>query len=80
MDARLMTDGDMRDITGKKRHSAQVAWFRQHFGLTPVTSGDGRIILTWAAFEALQARRAGIVQADTIRADRPPLIPVRRPT
>ncbi|CAG9259474.1 conserved hypothetical protein [Burkholderia diffusa] len=78
MDTRLMSDDDLVDVTGKKRRSAQVAWFERHFGLTPVTRADGRIILTWAAFEALQAKRAGVLPNSTAPAARPQLMPIRR--
>lgn len=78
MDTRLMSDDDLVDVTGKKRRSAQVAWFERHFGLTPVTRADGRIILTWAAFEALQAKRAGVLPTPTDPASRPQLMPIRR--
>ncbi|WP_249183472.1 DUF4224 domain-containing protein [Burkholderia cenocepacia] len=78
MDTRLMNDDDLVDVTGKKRRSAQVAWFERHFGLTPVTRADGRIILTWAAFEALQAKRAGVLPSSTASASRPQLMPIRR--
>lgn len=78
MDTRLMSEQDMQDVTGKKRHSAQAAWFKLHFGLTPVQRADGRIILTWAAFEALQAKRAGVLPgAGAGIAHRPALVPLR---
>jgi hypothetical protein len=77
MDTRLMSEDDLRDVTGKKRHSAQAAWFKQHFGMLPVQRADGRIILTWAAFEGLQAKRAGVL-AGPPQAERPALVPVRR--
>ncbi len=79
MDARLMSEQDLQDVTGKKRHTAQVTWFKSNFGLTPVQRKDGRIILTWAAFEGLQARRAGI-GADQPPNSRPKLVPVGRHT
>jgi hypothetical protein len=79
MDTRLMSHNDLKDVTGKKRHSAQVSWFKLHFGITPVQSADGRIILTWAAFEGLQAKRAGVGPATAIANNgRPPLVPIRR--
>ena len=36
MDTKLMSEQDLRDVTGKKWHSAQAAWFKLHFGLSPV--------------------------------------------
>lgn len=77
-DARLMSAEDLQHVTGKKRHSAQAAWFKLHFGLTPVQSADGRIILTWSAFEGLQAKRAGIGQPTNTGGERPQLVPLRR--
>ncbi|NOV26866.1 DUF4224 domain-containing protein [Cupriavidus necator] len=77
MDTRLMSEQDLRDVTGKKRHSAQAAWFSLHFGVTPVQRADGRIILTWAAFEALQAKRAGVLPG-AATPGRTPLIPLRK--
>lgn len=76
MDTRLMSEQDLQDVTGKKRHSSQMSWFKQHFGIAPVQRADGRIILTWAAFEALQAKRAGVggQQHPSIR---PALQPIR---
>ncbi|WP_244133319.1 DUF4224 domain-containing protein [Burkholderia gladioli] len=73
-----MSEEDLQHVTGKKRHSAQASWFKLHFGLTPVQSADGRIIITWAAFEGLQAKRAGIGEASAGGAPRPSLTPVRR--
>lgn len=79
MDARLMSEQDLIDVTGKKRHSAQAAWFLRHFGVTPVQSAAGRIILTWAAFEGLQAKRAGVgLPPNGTSGTRPPIMPLRR--
>jgi Domain of unknown function (DUF4224) len=76
MDTRLMSEDDLKHITGKKRHGAQAAWFELHFGVRPVQSADGRIIMTWAAFEILQAKRAGVSPASV--APRPQLRPIGR--
>jgi hypothetical protein len=78
MSDRLMSEQDLQHVTGKKRHSAQAAWFQLHFGVTPVQSGDGRIILTWATFEGMQAKRAGIAPGSAPAAPRPTLQPLRR--
>ncbi len=78
MDARLMTDADLHQVTGRKRKSAQAAWFRLHFGIEPVQAADGRIILTWAAFEGMQAKRMGVLSAPSAPTQRPSLISVRR--
>jgi hypothetical protein len=77
MDNRLMSENDLRDVTGLKRHSLQADWFRRHFGITPVQRADGRIILTWAAFEALQAKRAGVLPGSTAPL-RTALVPIRK--
>ncbi len=77
MDNRLMSEQDLRDVTGLKRHSLQVRWFVQHFGVTPVQRADGRIIMSWSAFEGLQAKRAGVLPGAPTTA-RAPLVPIRR--
>ncbi|MCY0388454.1 DUF4224 domain-containing protein [Robbsia sp. Bb-Pol-6] len=74
---RLMSEQDLRDVTGFKVCSAQMRWFQRQFGLSPVQRADGRIILTWATFEALQAKRVGLVPGG-FAAERPALIPLRR--
>lgn len=73
-----MSEQDLIDVTGKKRRRAQVAWFERHFGLTPVTRADGQIIITWSAFEGLQAKRAGIGLPGTGGGERPKLVSLRR--
>lgn len=78
MDNRLMSEQDLRDVTGLRRFKLQAAWFQRHFGLTPVQRADGRIILTWAAFEALQAKRAGVLPGAVPSDNRPALVPLRR--
>lgn len=77
MDNRLMSEQDLQAVSGMKRKSLQVAWFQRQFGITPVTRADGRIIMTWNAFEALQAKRAGVLPAPAT-AERPALTPIRR--
>ncbi len=77
MDNRLMNEQDLRDVTGLKRRSLQAQWFQRHFGITPVQRADGRIIMTWAAFEGLQAKRAGVLPGASAPA-RTPLIPIRK--
>jgi len=62
MDSRLLSQKDIEDVTGKKRPSAQLDWFKRCFGFQPPQRADGRIILPWATFEALQARLAGVAQ------------------
>jgi hypothetical protein len=77
MDNRLMSEQDLRDVTGLKRRSLQAVWFQRHVGITPVQRADGRIIMTWSAFEALQAKRAGVLPG-AARPARTPLIPIRK--
>jgi hypothetical protein len=79
MDNRLMSEKDLQDVTGLKRKSLQAEWFKRHFGVTPVQRSDGRIIMTWAAFEGLQAKRAGVLpNAGGATPGRTPLIPIRK--
>jgi hypothetical protein len=60
MDARLMSPDDLLLVTGKKRYTAQMAWFKRAFGVEPARSANGRPVMTWATFEALQAKKAGL--------------------
>lgn len=60
-ESRLMSDDDLVAVTGKKRYSKQVAWFRQAFGVDVVCNARGRPVLTWQLYEALLAKQAGIV-------------------
>lgn len=77
MDNRLMSEKDVQDVTGLKRKSLQAEWFRRHFGVTPVQRADGRIIMSWAAFEGLQAKRAGLLNGSAEHS-RPTLVPLRK--
>lgn len=77
MDNRLMNEQDLRDVTGLKRHKLQMTWFERHFGVRPVQRADGRIIMTWSAFEALQAKRAGVLPSGEAH-QRPSLVPLRK--
>jgi hypothetical protein len=61
MDNRLVSEKDLHDVTGLKRKNMQV----------------GRIILTWSAFEGLQAKRAGVLPTGGT-SQRPALVPVRK--
>lgn len=79
MDNRLMSEQDLKDVTGLKRHSLQVRWFVKHFGVTPVQRADGRIIMSWSAFEGMQAKRAGVLPgASAPTENRPTLVPLRK--
>lgn len=74
MSERLMSAADLHHVTGMKRYSKQIAWFRENFGVKVVCSRDGAPVVTWATFEALQARKAGL-GASPSPADRPSLRP-----
>lgn len=69
---RLMTAADLERVTGKKRFSKQVEWFRQEFSVNVVRCGDGSPVMTWLTFEALQQKRAGLTSAPS-KQERPPL-------
>lgn len=74
MTDRLMSAADLQQVTGLKRYRKQAAWFRENFGIKIVCSSDGAPVVTWATFEALQARKAGL-SPSTVSADRPALRP-----
>lgn len=63
MSDRLMTAEDLTRVTGKKRYGKQVEWFKAQFGINVVRCGDGSPVVTWATFEALQAKKAGVTSA-----------------
>lgn len=77
IDKRLMSDEDLAAVTGLQRYSKQCEWFRDRFGVEPVRVDNGRPIVTWAVFEALQARHFG-VGAASVPAVRPALRPARQ--
>jgi hypothetical protein len=56
----LMTPADLENVTGMKRYSKQVAWFKAQFGADVPRRADGSVVLTWATYEAMGARKAGI--------------------
>ncbi|WP_250477358.1 DUF4224 domain-containing protein [Caballeronia sp. INML1] len=60
MTERLMTPEDLKQITGRVRYSKQAEWFKQAFGVEITRSFDGAPIMTWALYESLLARRAGL--------------------
>lgn len=61
IDKRLMSDEDLTAVTGWQRYSKQCQWFRERFGIEPVCADGGRPVVTWAVFEALQAKHFGVV-------------------
>lgn len=77
MDNRLMSEQDLRDVTGFKRRSLQMEWFKRNFGVKPVQRADGRLIMSWSAFEGLQAKRAGVLPTSETN-QRPALVPLRK--
>ncbi|CAL8474575.1 DUF4224 domain-containing protein [Caballeronia sp. S22] len=79
MENRLMTPEELKEITGLSRHSKQAEWFRTTFGIDIVRSSDGRPVVTWALYEALLARRAGLTPAaNPSPPERPKVYPLNR--
>jgi hypothetical protein len=74
MSDRLMSADDLARVTGKKRYGKQVEWFRAQFGINVVRCGDGSPVITWATFEALQAKKAGLASGP-VQEQRPALRP-----
>lgn len=56
----LMTPIDLERITGKKRYSKQAEWFKRQFGVDLPRRDDHSIVLTWATYEALSAKKVGV--------------------
>jgi hypothetical protein len=69
-----MSAEDIERVTGKKRYGKQCDWFKAQFGINVVRCGDGSPVITWATFEALQAKKAGLSSAP-IKEERPALRP-----
>lgn len=63
MNARLMTPADLVEVTGKKRYAKQAEWFKEQFGIAVVRRGNRSIVMTWATYEALAAKKAGIASS-----------------
>lgn len=63
----LMTDEQLVRVTGKRRYSKQAEWFKDQFGIEPVCAGNGKLNMTWEHFNALMARKHGML-AHTQRA------------
>ena len=63
MAPQLMSEADLEDVTHLKRYSKQAEWFRRTFGVDVVRRDDGSIVMTWATYEALNAKRAGVLPA-----------------
>jgi hypothetical protein len=67
-----MTTADLERVTGKKRYSKQAEWFKSQLGVDVMRCGDGSPVVTWATFEALQAKKMGLMTAPT-QEERAPL-------
>ncbi len=60
MDNHLLTAEELKQITGMTRYSKQAEWFKLTFGVKVPCSFDGRPIISWASFEALNAKHFGL--------------------
>lgn len=60
MSDRLMSAEDLVRVTGKKTSNKQAEWFFEEFGVRIVRCGDGSPVMTWATFQALMDKRAGL--------------------
>jgi hypothetical protein len=60
MTNRLMSPVDLVAITGKRRYSKQAEWFKDQFGITVTQRDDRSVVMTWATYEALSAKKAGL--------------------
>lgn len=60
MTNRLMSPVDLVEITGKRRYSKQAEWFKDQFGITVTRRDDHSVVMTWATYEALAAKKAGL--------------------
>lgn len=72
MSDRLMDAADLERVTGMKRFSKQAAWFKDRFGINVILCGDGSPVMTWATFDALHQKSAGLGSAPS-KQERPPL-------
>lgn len=55
-----MTEEDLQELTGRRRWSAQARWLETAFKIEPLRRGDGRVMMTWETYRALEAKRAGV--------------------
>lgn len=60
MTSRLMSPSDLIEITGRRRYSKQADWFKEQFGVAVTQRDDHSVVMTWATYEALSARKAGL--------------------
>jgi hypothetical protein len=56
-----MSADDLARVTGKKTSNKQAEWFQTEFGVRVVRCGDGSPLMTWATFQALMDKHAGIL-------------------
>ena len=70
MTERLMTPEDLKRITGRTRYGKQAEWFQNAFGIEIMRTFDGAPIMTWALYESLCARKAGLTSAENQPAKR----------
>lgn len=59
-----MSADEIERMTGFKRFSKQVQWFSDQFSVKVAVCSDGSPVMTWANFNALNARRLGLSSAD----------------
>ncbi|MBR7929451.1 DUF4224 domain-containing protein [Burkholderia ambifaria] len=79
MSTGLMTAADLEQASGKKRYSAQAAWFKAQFGVDVPRRDDGSIALTWETFRLLAEAKLGLrtteARAEAVF-ERPPIYAV----
>ncbi|RQS84386.1 MULTISPECIES: DUF4224 domain-containing protein [Burkholderia cepacia complex] len=79
MSTGLMTAADLEQVSGKKRYSAQAAWFKAQFGVDVPRRHDGSIALTWETFHVLTEAKLGLRAAEArveVSMERPPIYAV----
>lgn len=59
-DTRLLSANDLFEITGKARYTKQAEWFKHQFGVDVARAANGKLVVTWATFEALNAKKNGL--------------------
>jgi len=59
-----MTAEEIERMTGWKRYTKQVQWFLEQFGVKVAVCADGSPVMTWANFNALNARQLGLSSAE----------------
>ncbi|RQS74647.1 DUF4224 domain-containing protein [Burkholderia sp. Bp8977] len=71
----ILTAEELEQITGKKRYSAQAAWFKAQFNVDVPRRGDGSVVMTKDTFEKLLQKRLGIaiMQMEPEDLPRPPI-------